>query len=89
MRQKRSLKEWHDALGHPSKERLIKLLNEQGVEYWGDYEDCEACPQGKGKKVSHPSREKEDEDGEVTATVHVDLSGQVNKPSLKGFSGVV
>lgn len=74
---KRSIEDWHRTLGHASKERIVKLLDdaELGVRATNrdDRIDCSDCPPGKGKNASHPSLNRRAD--EVGDRVFVDLSG--------------
>jgi len=81
----RSLSEWHRALGHANKERIIQLAQDtESMKITGgnDIPPCSNCAEGKGKCVSHPR--KEESAIKVGEKVCIDLSGKVNKISLAG-----
>jgi len=69
-----SMDEWHKVLGHPSKERLLKLLEdpELGIVATGQLSPCTSCIAGKGEHASHRSLTTE-EAKEIGERVHVDL----------------
>lgn len=75
--------EWHRRLGHVSVDRIKMLLKDLGIKCPEDGSvQCEVCPAGKGKHSTHPSTgARATEPGYV----HIDLSGIINKESLKGF----
>ena len=85
MERRRLLIEWHNALGHPEKSRLINTLgNLLGVELKtpnGPIE-CPTCSSGEGKAASDPISTKEA--SSIGERVHADLSGRVNKIALSG-----
>lgn len=75
----KTLMDYHKALGHASREKIINLLKHSGINVAdADQElQCVICAQSKAKRVPHPTRESEDKLG----SLHVDLSGIVNKDS--------
>lgn len=82
----RTMEEWHHALGHANKDTIQKLVQnkEAGIQVLGrsEGEPCGACAAGKAKHVTHPQViERAQEVGE---SVHLDLSGKVNKVSISG-----
>lgn len=82
----RTIQEWHKAMGHPNRSRLLKLAkglaNEMIVKDKTANIECGPCAEGKGKQTSHPLKEKETP--KLGGKVHADLSGKVNKDSLIG-----
>lgn len=82
----RSLQEWHRALGHANKERIMQLAKGLGdirVSKPDLKIECEACPEGKGKLINHPPKEGRTE--ETGGRVCIDLSGKVSRASLMGY----
>lgn len=78
-----TLTQFHRILGHASSERVRKLLRSVGIEPRGSLDiECSDCPEGKGRRASHPSRNVE---ADKPGVVHVDLSG-VNKVALNDFA---
>lgn len=77
---KRTLEEWHRSLGHASKNRINKLIDDKSLNLIATNKDaainCADCPPGKGRHASHPSLDKRAR--EVGERVFVDLAGPVN-----------
>lgn len=78
----KSITDYHKRLGHVGIDRIRQLLTQLQIKLPSDQEiDCEDCPGGKGKHASHPLKgQAASEPGHL----HVDLSGVVNKASIKG-----
>lgn len=72
VKSKRSNLEWHQALGHPSRERMKTLLKSLDMENPDDEFVCADCPAGKAKHVVHPTRNTEKAQ-DVGERVHLDL----------------
>lgn len=91
MKENRSLKQWHKALGHIGPSQVVKMVNKNsadGIKLSSDTGDdyameCSDCPMGKGTHASHPSstRQKATSVGEI---VHTDLIGPISPVSLGG-----
>lgn len=82
----RSIEDWHQTLGHANKNRILKLHRDQAIKVSNPTSEpnCPDCPPGKGRHVSHPSRNhKATSVGEL---VYVDLGGPVTIPSIGGYN---
>lgn len=84
---RRTLDQWHKALGHAGRDRVTKAIKDAGLQIVGNNSDQEAdcpdCPAGKGKHSSHPSIDRRAES--VGERVFIDLAGPINT-SLSGFN---
>lgn len=79
----KTMRAYHRELGHASVDRIKKLLADLEIKIPNDVVECEACPPGKGHRTTHPSiGARATEPGHL----HVDLSGKINKQSLKGYN---
>lgn len=82
----RTLSEWHQALGHPSIQRIERLIKDQelGLRIIDKRpeEGCSSCPAGGAKHSKHPTRDNM-KATRVGERVHIDLSG----PIIKSFGG--
>lgn len=79
-----SIATWHRRLGHVGVERIKQLLKDLNVKCPNDEEvKCDACPAGRVRHSSHhfSTRQLTKEPG----TIHLDLSGVINKASIKGY----
>lgn len=75
---KRSLEEWHRTLGHASNDRINKLISDKEIGISAspsDKFDCTDCPAGKGKHVSHPTKDRRVT--QIGERVFIDLSGPI------------
>lgn len=78
-----TMNQYHRRLGHVGGARIQQLLSQLGIKQPADKKiDCPDCPGGRGHHSSHPPRSSTCEE---PGHVHIDLSGIVNKESLKGY----
>lgn len=83
---KRTLTEWHQALGHPSKQTIVEMAKEKTVDGLEiipprEEEGCSTCPEGKASRAPH-TKESSIKPQEVGDQIDLDLVGPMAKPSL-------
>lgn len=83
---KRTLSEWHRALGHVNPKRIESLSKDKEIELTlrgGDKDVCPVCPAGSGTHASHPTAWT-NKAKEVGDRVFIDLSGPIKPMALNG-----
>jgi len=86
VRNVRSLKEWHETLGHLGQDRFEEMIRDgnHGIQGYGELGTCSSCPAGKAAHVPHPTRTSEIAT-KVGERVHVDLGTITNKEASSTF----
>lgn len=85
----RTLEEWHRSLGHPSMQTIATMVKSgcaTGMAIDNNsksIEGCGECQQGRCKKTSHPSSQRE-RATKILERVHADLVGPVTPTSIGG-----
>lgn len=84
----RSLDDWHAVLGHAGLDKVKQLLNDPAIdakikEAVRAVCKCPECPAGKAERVSHPSRDVQQEHG-AGEFITMDLVHLGNKDGLYG-----
>lgn len=78
--QSRSLREWHEGLGHQNYDHVKRVLKAKGIPVVGQREECQACILGKMQRVSHPSSKTST--SRVAQLIHTDVCGPFSPPSF-------
>ena len=84
VKQRRSLIEWHKALGHLNVDDLRSLLKRLEIKTDDDSFECKPCLLAKMTRKPHKSQEIEST--HPLEKVHTDLSGIIRTPALGNYS---